>query len=287
MAPAPFEGAGERCRALLDTGTVRVKRGRHGLVAYPVHDEFVGRSIDVYGEWSSGDAEVVAPYLRPGMTVLDLGANLGTFTLFLAEAVGPAGRVHAFEPVAASYRLLDANLALNSLAQVETHAVAVGAASGTATVPELDLERGGNYGASALAPSGPGRRVDLIALDDLALPACDLIKVDVEGGERAVIQGAMETIDRWRPVLLLENEEPSLSPPLIELLLSLGYRPWWHSPPLFRLDNWFGATENVFPGLGSLNLLCLPAERTDAPAGLKAVAGPSDWPAWWPDWSRQ
>lgn len=276
-----------RGAVLLETGHLRVKRGRHGVIAYPVHDAFVGRSIDLYGEWSPGDAEVVSPYLRPGMTALDIGANIGTFTLFLAGAVGAGGHVHAFEPVRASQRLLDGNLALNGLAQVETHAVAVGAAAGIVHVPDLDHGTVGNFGAASLDPAGTGRPVPMITIDSLDLPACDLIKADVEGHERAVLAGAGRTLARFRPVLLLENEEPSLSPALVEALLALDYRLWWHSPPLFAETNWFGCRDDAFPGLGSLNVLGLPAERPDRPTGLRPVAGPDDWPAWWPDWGAQ
>lgn len=275
-------------RILFETDLLRIKRGPHGLVCYPVHDEFVGRSLDLYGEWSAGDAEVVAPYLRPGMTALDVGANLGSFTLFLAQAVGRTGRVHAFEPVAATHGLLRCNLALNALAQVQAHEVAVGSGPGRVAVPEIDLSRPGNFGAAALCEAtAGGRRVERIALDDLDLPACDLIKADVEGHELDVLRGAERLLGRARPVLLLENEEPSLSAPLISALHGLGYRLWWHAPPLFRRDNPFGCREDCFPGLGSLNLLCLPAERSDAPRGLVPVRSSSDWPSWWPDWSAR
>lgn len=278
MSPSP----------LLDTGTVRIKAARDGLVAYPVRDEFVGRSVDLYGEWSPGDAAVLRPYLRPGAIVLDVGANIGTLSLFLAGAVGPGGRVVAFEPVEATYRLLVTNLALNGLRQVEAHRAAVGATPGEVHVPVLDLERPGNFGAAALGAAGTGCAVPAVTIDGLRLPACDLIKADVEGHEGAVLAGARETIAAHRPVLLLENEEPSLSGALVADLLALGYRLWWHSPPLFRPDNAFGHPVDVFPGLGSLNLLALPAERTDLPVpDLLPVSGPADWPEWWPDWSKQ
>ena len=221
------------------------------------------------------------------MTALDVGANIGTFTLYLARAVGRSGRVLAFEPVAASHRLLQTNLALNDLVQVEPHAVAVGRERSTVRVPDLDHGRAGNFGAAALGPNAGGRSVDIVALDDRDLAACDLIKVDVEGHERDVVLGASRTIARFRPVLLLENEEPSLSRPLIEALLALDYRLWWHAPPLFDPENLFACQTNVFPGLGSLNVLALPNEREDMPDTLRPVTGPDDWPSWWPDWSAQ
>lgn len=273
--------------ALIESGPIRVKRGRHGLLAYSIHDTFVGRSIDLYGEWSPGDAQVLAPFLRPGMTVLDIGANLGSLTLFLADAVGPSGRVLAFEPVPALHRLLCCNLALNNLDQVEAWQTAIGRMGGEARVPELALGEPGNFGAAALARGGAGRSVPMLAVDDLDLAACGLIKADVEGHECEVLRGSTRTVARFRPVLFLENEEPSLSGPLIRQVLDLGYRPYWHSPHLFSPDNYFGATADAFIGLGSLNLLCLPAERDEVPAGLKPVSSPDEWPDWWPNWSRQ
>ena len=283
-----IEGVEIVASVLLDNGLLRVRRTIHGLVMYPVNDQFIGRSLDLYGEWSADDSGLVAPFIQPGGTVLDLGANIGTFALSIAQAVGPKGRVIAFEPVAVSYRLLNANLVLNDAVQVEARREAIGAKTGQTTVPVLDLSHCGNYGASAITPDGTGDIVPVIAIDDLDLSACDLLKADVEGHENEVLKGAERTIRRFRPALFLENEEPELSRSLIETLFGLDYRLWWHSPSLFRPSNWFGSSKNVFPTFGSLNIFALPSETSlEAPTGLVPVIGALDWPSWWPDWSRQ
>jgi FkbM family methyltransferase len=275
--------------ALIDNGNVRVKAGRHGLMAFNVHDTFVGRSLDLYGEWSPEDARLLSAHLRPGMTVLDIGANIGAHTLFFAAAAGPTGEVLAFEPVPGLFQLLCCNLALNGLARVRTFPAAVGRARGAAGLPALDLGRPGNFGAAAIVPAGGGEAAPVLAIDDLGLGACHLMKIDVEGMEGEVLAGAAATIARHRPVLFVENEEPASSPALLRQVFGFGYRAWWHSPPLFSPGNHYGNPVDVFPGLGSLNLLCLPPGHEPPPAGdyLLPVNGVEDWPAWWPDWSAQ
>src|SRR5208282_3272360 len=71
---------------------------RHGYLLYNPLDEYIGKSLDLYGEFSEGEVGVYRQLVRPGDVVIDAGANNGVFTLVFARAVGPAGRVIAFEP---------------------------------------------------------------------------------------------------------------------------------------------------------------------------------------------
>ena len=272
---------------LIENGPIRVKPVRHGLMAFSVNDTFIGRSLDLYGEWSPDDARVLQRFLRPGMTVLDIGANIGTHTLFLAQAVGPSGRVVAFEPVRALFHLLCGNLALNNLSNVEAIPTAVGRECGRAGAPRIDLGATGNFGAAALTADGIKDNVPVTTVDALDLDRCHLIKADVEGMESDVISGAVHTVRRHSPILFLENEVPEQSPRLLEKLAEFGYRMFWHSPALFSADNFFNNPVDVFPGLGSLNILCMPPGDDRTVEGLIPVEGPSDWPAWWPDWSAR
>ena len=210
--------------ALLESGNTRVKAGRHGLMAFNVHDTFVGRSIDHYGEWSPDDARLLAPYLEPGMTILDVRANIGAHTVLFAKVAGPAGKVVALEPVRPTFHLMCCNLALNDLANVRAIAAGAGSGRGAAVASRIDSDRAGNFGAAALSPEGAGEEVTLIPIDELRLSACHLIKIDVEGMEEAVIAGAASTIAKFRPILYVENEEPRKSPALLRRLFTLGYR---------------------------------------------------------------
>lgn len=90
--------------------------------------------------------------------------------------------------------------------------------------------------------------------------------------EREVLAGAHETIAKCRPVLYVENDREQHSAGLIDDLRQLGYRLWWHRPPLFEPANFKRNAENVFENIVSINMLCLPTERTDVPTDLEEVA---------------
>lgn len=249
---------------------------RHGTLLFNRHDQYIGRSLALYGEYSEDEVRLLAPLLRPGDLVVEAGANLGAHTVPLARAVGPAGRVLAFEPQRLVFQLLCANAALNSLTQVDARQAALGATPGSLRVPPLPPDQAANFGAVALQAAGPGEAVPVLPLDALDLPACRLLKADVEGMECAVLDGARHTLARCRPVLYVENDRPAQSAALIARMLELGYRLWWHLPPLYRADNWRGAAQDVFPGIVSINLLGLPGEWGARVEGLRPVRGPQD-----------
>jgi hypothetical protein len=128
--------------------------------------------------------------------------------------------------------------------------------------------------------------VQVIPLDQLALPSVSLIKIDVEGMEHGVLEGARETIRLQRPVLFVENNKKEKSADLLHLLFELGYRCWWHFEPYYNPRNIFNNPHNIFAGVGrpEINLLCLPRERhpVAAAGGLREAAGPDeDWETAW------
>ena len=100
---------------------------RHGYVLYNVNDRYVGRSVEHYGEWSPGETALFNQFCRPGHYVVDVGAHIGIHTLAFARLVGDRGRVFAFEPQRMVAQMLAANAALNSLTNVHTYHLGVGA----------------------------------------------------------------------------------------------------------------------------------------------------------------
>src|SRR3954467_11045049 len=96
-------------------GFNRLKSCRHGKMLYNVNDMYVGRSLDLYGEFSQGEVELFAKIVRSGDVVLDVGANIGAHTLFFAQSTAPLGGVIAFEPQRLVFQTLCANMAINSI----------------------------------------------------------------------------------------------------------------------------------------------------------------------------
>jgi len=249
----------------------RRKTCRHGEMLYNIHDVYIGRSLDLYGEYSEGEIDLFRRILHPGQTVVEVGANIGPHTLFFARQVGPTGAVLAFEPQRIVFQTLCANLALNSLTNVDCRQQAVGSAAGTIVVPPIDYRREANFGGLALGGHARGERVPLVTIDGLDLGRCDLLKLDVEGMEQAALEGATDTLARLKPVLYVENDRPDKSADLIRCLDTLGYAMYWHTPPLFNPRNFFDNPRNVFVNIISRNMLCVHRSRSDRIEGLESV----------------
>jgi len=233
---------------------------RHGQMLYNPADLYVGKSLQLYGEFSYGETVLFEQLVRPGDVVVEVGANYGAHTLRLAQLVGPAGRVYAFEPQRPVFQALCGTLALNSLTNVYAHNMAMGSQDSQIAVPVLDYDRPGNFGGLSLDGTHEGATeiVPLCRLDDLELQQCRLLKVDVEGMEREVLAGALELVERCQPFLYVENDRPARAPALMELLRSLPYDLYWHNPPLYNPSNYRGYAPNVFPGVVSINVLGVP-----------------------------
>jgi FkbM family methyltransferase len=267
-------------QGLLENGDLRVRRCRHGFMLYSLRDIYIGRSFEAYGEYCQQEVALYQQLLHPGDVVVDCGANIGSHTVFFAGTVGPQGLVHAFEPQRVIHQMLCANLALNGLHNARAHHAAVGAAEGMIAVPAVDYAKATNFGGVSLvdgaAEVAAAEEVPVMTVDGLGLERCDLIKIDVQGMEAAVLAGADATIERCRPVLYVENDLKDKSRELIGALFELGYRLYWHLPRLFDPENFFGQSKNIFANTVNVNMLCLPKDD-DRRVGLKEITSVDDW----------
>ena len=252
----------------------RVKRCRHGVLIYNRNDRFLGRSLEVYGKYSEGEIDLLRQVIKPGDTVLDVGANIGALTVFFAQAVGPQGVVVAFEPQRLIFQTLCGNIAINSLTNVVCLNNAVAREPGFVHVPVLNPWTVQNFGGLELKGRDSGERVAALTVDSLNLPRCNLIKIDVEGMELDVIEGAARTLEDREPVLYLENNRKELATDLVRRIASFGYRMYWHRPPLFNANNFAGHSENIFGNIISRNMVCLPPSSKTAVARMEAVEIP-------------
>jgi len=240
---------------LVNAGVIWLSQCRYGQMFYLTTDQYIGKALNLYGEFSEGEVELFRRLIKPDWTVLDIGANMGAHTVALANL---AKCVHSFEPQNILFKILESNVKVNNLPNIFTYKAGVGSKLETILIPELDYSKPGNFGATSL---GTGLNVvPLLTLDMLNLD-CQFIKIDVEGMELEVIKGAMNTISLCRPILYVENDRDDRSVALLQQLLDLDYRVYWHLPPYYNPDNYLKNPQNIYGNTISVNLICLPREQ--------------------------
>ena len=246
----------------LDEHNALVQAKRGWFIANK-NDTFLGAALLYYGEALEKEHEFLISMIRRRDRVIEVGANIGIHTVGLCHV---AREVIAIEPQPAIHRVLCANLAINNISNVVTHAVGCGAESKTLTFQPYSTAQEHNSGGVALS-DGPGIRVPIVRLDELTADIDDvrLIKIDVETMELDVLRGATGTIAKYRPLLYVENEMQSHCEPLVKWLRDSDYALFWHTPALHNHRNILGRP-NRYGGsalLESYNMLCEPNESTE------------------------
>lgn len=212
--------------------------GIHSPLAIFVHgerDRHVSRQLRECGIWEPYESRLLVDSLQPGAVFLDVGANLGYFSLLAADRVGPAGRVVAIEPDPANFLLLERSIAHNGLnAIVEPHRVALSDRNEEARL-YLSEDNLGDHQVFATGDSRQSVPVTLrrgAELLDGAGGRLDLVKVDTQGSEFGVVAGLLPLLVRCRPRLIVELTPLSLRQcgssgrAMIELLATLQL-PFW------------------------------------------------------------
>ncbi len=205
------------------------------------------------------DRHVFCSFLREGMTVMDVGANIGVYALLAARTVGPTGKVYAFEPVPEIFTQLQEHIALNNATNIIPVPIALADKKGTAKMSVAG-------GMSSLFRHETSRfiEVPLERLDDFVaeqgIERVDAIKIDVEGAELAVIKGADKTLRQHKPLLMVEIQEATLKAAgttpqeLFDTIVGYGYDAFvvrhgkaapvnglvepWRYPGGYRFDNY-------------------------------------------------
>jgi FkbM family methyltransferase len=207
--------------------------GPGGSMAVPL-DDFVGRCIYFTGDYDRKVSLLCRRIVKPGDSVLDIGANMGVVTLQLARLVGPTGTVHAFEPNPRMATLITRSATKNRFDNIRLHPTALGSSTGTL---ELHVPRD-NAGQGSFiyhkdvstcdVVQTPVRRLSDIAREE-GISELRFIKIDVEGFENQVLVGAQDILEKVRPdVILFEaNETLPVSfscVPAVKTLQQAGYR---------------------------------------------------------------
>ena len=188
------------------------------------YNDFISKYIETTGNWEESNDYYFDKYIHNDSIVIDIGAFIGTNTAKMAKR---AKKVYSFEPVKQTFQLLKKNIDLNHIHNVELYDYAVGEQYKTIDGFWYSMEEYMvNYGTMRINHSHDllnhclKQETIMVRLDDIILNKIDFIKIDAEGYETNIIEGAMSLIIKYRPVILMENNHNEK----YEKLLELGYK---------------------------------------------------------------
>jgi len=235
----------------------------------------------VCGSFEPNEFAFLDRILAPGMTFVDVGANDGYYSIFAARRLGATGRVVAIEPSSRERRRLEANIVRNGIKTITVLPIALAEAPGKGELKLADGMHTGHNTLGGFATEGvmaaATETVDLDTLDNVAsllhLDRVDLIKIDAEGAEVAVLQGARSVIAAQRPVLLVEVNNRALAAQghsatsLLEMMeSSFNYRICVYSPATGTPTLW--RREQI----ESANVVAIPPEHAELASLVPANA---------------
>ncbi|NQY83037.1 MAG: FkbM family methyltransferase [Alphaproteobacteria bacterium] len=258
------------------TERISIRDTRYGKTAYNHYDSLVGMALENYGEYLTGDQELLRQLIRPNWTVFEVAANIGVHCMMMAPMLGQGGHIHAFEPYEESYKLLGTNLLLNNIDNVSTYQEALGAFPGVTRLAVTNPDKPGSMAAKGWSQQYSGSEVSLATLDALEPPQCHFMHICAPECEPAVLQGGQKTLTRFSPALLVNCVSRRDFISIFSLLTELGYRLYWHIQPFYLEDNFFGNSENVFGNAGAAKILALHSNK-DQNVGLTKIRSQNDW----------
>lgn len=194
-------------------------------------DDWIQENIFFLGEYENAELKMLEKHLKPGDTFIDLGANLGIYTLHASRIVGEKGKVISFEPFSINHNAIKKHIEINTLSNVRLEKLAVGSESGTITM-YLD-ETEGNLGmvTANYIENAKEETVEIVSIDEYLkskpLQKIDFIKIDIEGFEYPTLLGLKNTLEKYHPAILIEILEDSGTTQndekVHEFLYNLGY----------------------------------------------------------------
>ncbi len=192
----------------------------------PTTDTTVVPSM-ISGDFERYELDVYNSLIKKGFLILDIGANIGVYSIEASRHIGENGQVHAFEPISENIAFLKQNLLLNNAHNVTVQNCAIGKEGGAIKIYKAKH----NIGTHSMGRiSNSFEEVAMTSIDSFVgmnSLKVDLIKIDVEGGEGYAIEGGLETIKSQQPLLFIEFSSPHLQ--------LCGYSPKIHAATLLSL----------------------------------------------------
>jgi FkbM family methyltransferase len=253
-------------------GLIEMVTGRYGNISYFSSDNVIGASLRAYGEWAQHELDLLLSLLHDGDCVVDVGAFIGTHTLAFAQRVGKSGSVHSFEPNPYSFRLLDRNVGQNGLSNVKLYNCAVSNSTGSFDMPHslISVWDKNNPGALSLpsdyldkhaAEASGLTRIKVTTLDGSNIKNCAMLKIDAEGKELCVLEGAQRLVSEQRPLIFAECLAVENGSELLTWIKGREYAVFLLNAPAYNPENVLGNPENLFGTARESSLLFVPNEK--------------------------
>ena len=198
----------------------KIINSTYGPMIINANDQYIGRSIEVYGYWANEDIDLIKSLVgllltkKPTVSYYDIGANIGTHTVALAKTYGDKITVRSFEAQRQVYYMLCGNISINGLNNVHAHHLAMSnKSSETIDIDLPDYSMPNNFGGLELMNSlrsdnqymtkNATEAVETVCIDDFD-EQVDFIKMDIEGMEHLALEGGKKTIAKYRPICFVE-----------------------------------------------------------------------------------
>ena len=246
----------------------RTRKLFNGLLMNCDLRDHVQRQVYFFGAYEPIEADLFLSLIKKGDTVIDAGANVGFYSLLMADKVGHTGKVHSFEPIPNTYEILRQHIQGNRLPQVVLNKKALWHQNGQLkfSLSEEHRLNSGGYSASSSIHSISEVTCDAVTLDDYVnsngINKIHAIKMDIEGAEKFALQGAMQSLSHHHPVVFLEVCRETCGKlgyqtrELWDLLRPVGYR-IYKVASTYESSGWI----ETFDDLIQSNVLLIPANE--------------------------
>ena len=187
-----------------------VKNVHGSKMLLDLNDPGINRDLFLYGGREPSSTEIYRKQLSPGMTIVDVGANIGYYVLIEARALGTSGKIYAIEPAPKNFEMLQANLEINSFGcEIESHNLAI-----SDSVGKVQFEIAGASNHHRLSVNGSGANtieVEATTLDVLlAGKKIDMVRMDAEGAEWVILRGMRGILAGNQPLKMFIEVHPKL-----------------------------------------------------------------------------
>ena len=246
----------------------------HKKFTYYTNDAIIGRSLRMYGEYGQPEIEflldIIGNIQNKPTIIYDVGSNIGVHATAFASA--KRAQVHCFEPNPLNFDMLKLNT--KGLKNVTLHKAAATNVAGDILIQTFNPEVPGNYG-EVLINKETGVKAKAVRLDEVDIPAPNLIKIDAEGSELGVIQGCLAKIKKNLPLVYYEAQESPHLDKIYNILTEIGYHLYWGCIRNYNPGNFKNNTDNIFGTTALFSVVAVPPGWDKVP-GLEPVKDAQD-----------